>query len=113
VIDKAKIACEKSGQAVPDHFVDVSKMVEIGSQTQRSVDDLALTRYACYLITQNGDPRKDAIASAITYLAVQTAFNNPVNLRQCSAAFEGHCQPIWHGKQTLQCPAQPYVFLKN
>jgi DNA-damage-inducible protein D len=72
VIDKAKTACEKAGQAVSDHFADVSKMVEIGSQTQRPVEDLALTRYACYLIAQNGDPRKDAIAFAMTYFAVQT-----------------------------------------
>jgi len=66
VIDKAKIACENAGQAVADHFADVSKMVGIGSQTQRQVLDLALTRYACYLIAQNGDPRKDAIAFAMT-----------------------------------------------
>jgi len=72
VIDKARIACETAGQDVADHFADVSKMVEIGSQTQRPVDDLALTRYACYLIAQNGDPRKDAIAFAMTYFAVQT-----------------------------------------
>lgn len=72
VIDKAKMACEKAGQAVADHFADASKMVEIGSQTQREVADIALTRYACYLIAQNGDPRKDAIAFAMTYFAVQT-----------------------------------------
>ena len=72
VIDKAKMACEKAGQAVSDHFADVSKMVDIGSQTQRPVDDMALTRYACYLVAQNGDPRKDAIAFAMTYFAVQT-----------------------------------------
>ena len=72
VIDKAKVACEKAGQVVSDHFADVSKMVEIGSQTQRTVDDMALTRYACYLIAQNGDSRKDAIAFAMTYFAVQT-----------------------------------------
>lgn len=72
VIEKAKIACEKAGQVVEDHFADVSKMVEIGSGTQRGVDDLALTRYACYLIAQNGDPRKETIAFAMTYFAVQT-----------------------------------------
>jgi len=72
VIDKAKVACEKAGQPIVDHFADVSKMVKIGSQTQRPVDDLALTRYACYLIAQNGDSRKDAIAFAMTYFAVQT-----------------------------------------
>ncbi|WP_027476160.1 DNA damage-inducible protein D [Curvibacter gracilis] len=72
VIDKAKVACEKAGQAVLDHFVDVNKMVELGSQSQREVEDIALTRYACYLIAQNGDPRKDAVAFAMTYFAVQT-----------------------------------------
>jgi DNA-damage-inducible protein D len=72
VIDKAKLACAKAGQAVTDHFADVSNMVEIGSGTVRAVDDMALTRYACYLIAQNGDPRKDAIAFAMTYFAVQT-----------------------------------------
>jgi DNA-damage-inducible protein D len=72
VIDKAKTACDKAGQAEADHFADVSKMVGIGSHVQRPVDDLALTRYACYLIAQNGDPRKDAIAFAMTYFAVQT-----------------------------------------
>lgn len=72
VIDKAKMACEKAGQVVSDHFADVSKMVDIGSQTQRPVAEMALTRYACYLVAQNGDPRKDAIAFAMTYFAVQT-----------------------------------------
>jgi DNA-damage-inducible protein D len=72
VIDKARLACANAGQAVEDHFAEVSKMVDIGSATQRPVDDLALTRYACYLIAQNGDPRKDAIAFAMTYFAVQT-----------------------------------------
>lgn len=72
VIEKAKIACEKAGQVVSDHFADVGKMVEIGSSTTREINDLALTRYACYLIAQNGDPRKDAIAFAMTYFAVQT-----------------------------------------
>ncbi len=72
VVGKAKTACEVSGQNIPDHFVDVNKMVELGSGSQRQVDDIMLTRYACYLIAQNGDPRKQEIAFAQTYFALQT-----------------------------------------
>lgn len=72
VITKAKVACEVSGYEVLDHFVDATKMVDLGSGSQREVDDLMLTRYACYLIAQNGDPRKPEIAFAQTYFALQT-----------------------------------------
>lgn len=72
VISKAKTACEVSGHEVSDHFVDVNKMVDLGSGSQREVDDIMLTRYACYLIAQNGDPRKQEIAFAQTYFALQT-----------------------------------------
>lgn len=72
VIDKAKDAAVNAGEKLSDHFVDVNKMVQVGSKAKRELDDIALTRYACYLIAQNGDAAKQAIAFAQTYFAVQT-----------------------------------------
>lgn len=72
IVDKAKASCEAAGNRVDDHFRDVTKMVSLGSGSQRAVDDIALTRYACYLIAQNGDPSKEPIAFAQTYFALQT-----------------------------------------
>lgn len=72
VIVKAKTSCEASGNEILDHFVDANKMVKIGSRSEREVEDIMLTRYACYLIAQNGDPRKEQIAFAQNYFAVQT-----------------------------------------
>jgi len=71
-IEKAKIACNNSSQEVVDHFVDVNKKVKIGSAAEREIEDIMLTRYACYLIAQNGDPRKEEIAFAQSYFAIQT-----------------------------------------
>lgn len=72
VIDKAKESCIKVGHEISNHFPDVRKMVSIGSGAEKEIDDILLTRYACYLIAQNGDPRKPEIAFAQTYFAVQT-----------------------------------------
>ena len=72
VIQKAKDACKNAGEQIENHFPDVRKMVEIGSDTERPINDIALTRYACYLIAQNGDSRKEEIAFAQNYFAVQT-----------------------------------------
>ncbi len=72
VINKAKEACKQAGEEISDHFPDIRKMVEIGSKTERELSDIALTRYACYLIAQNGDSKKSEIAFAQNYFAVQT-----------------------------------------
>jgi len=72
VVDKARLACEQSDRPVADHFGDVTKMVSIGSGALRPVPDVQLSRYACYLIVQNGDPSKPVIANGQTYFAMQT-----------------------------------------
>jgi len=71
-IEKAKEACQNSGQAVSDHFVDINKMVKLGSGGRRKIEDYHLSRYACYLLIQNADPSKPIVALGQTYFAVQT-----------------------------------------
>lgn len=72
VIDKAKLACLNSGQNTSDHFVDVNKTIPMPKGAEKDIEDIMLTRYACYLIAQNGDPRKEQIAFAQSYFAIQT-----------------------------------------
>ena len=72
VVNKAKTACENSGHYIEDHFVDITEMVDIGSGGHRKVSDIRLSRYACYLIVQNGDPAKPVVANGQTYFAIQT-----------------------------------------
>ena len=72
VVTKAKEACVSSNINVEDHFTSVGKMVELGSGSTRELEDIALSRYACYLIVQNGDPTKPVIAAGQTYFAIQT-----------------------------------------
>ncbi|MEI8011831.1 MAG: DNA damage-inducible protein D [Candidatus Omnitrophota bacterium] len=72
VIEKSKVACKNSGHSVADHFVDIHEMVLIGSGAERGIQDVSLSRYACYLIVQNADPSKEIVALGQTYFAVQT-----------------------------------------
>ncbi len=72
VIDKAKNACESSGNVVSSEFVDVNKLVDVGANLQRKVQDIVLSKYACYLIAMNGDSQKEMIALAQTYFAIKT-----------------------------------------
>ena len=72
VIENAKISCKKSNNQVNDHFIQVDKMIEIAKKAKRKINDYRLSRYACYLIVQNADPKKEVVALGQTYFAIQT-----------------------------------------
>lgn len=85
VIDRALASCETAGLDPKNHFLGIRKMVALGSGAKREIEDIALTRYACYLIAQNGDPAKEQIAFAQTYFAVQTRRQEIIEKRLAEA----------------------------
>lgn len=85
VIEKAKIACENSGQKIENHFEDILEMVEIGSGAERTLDSVKLSRYACYLIVQNADPSKTIVAQGQTYFAIQTRIAEVQQMKEYQA----------------------------
>lgn len=123
IVDKAKIACESSKNKVLDHFADVSKMVKAGV-SYKEIKDIKLSRYACYLIAQNGDPRKKAIALAQTYFAVKTRqqelMENYDNLTEEQRRLAIRGEMITHNKSLAEaaqnagvCTPKDYAIFQN
>jgi DNA-damage-inducible protein D len=94
VIVKAKTACEGSGSLVTDHFVDVNKTIQMPNSAEKEIPDIMLTRYACYLVAQNGDPKKTEIAFAQTYFAVQTRRAERIEQRLLEVERISGCQKL-------------------
>lgn len=86
LIQRARTACANAKGKIADHFRDVTKMVRLGSGAERTIQDVVLTRYGCYLLAQNGDPRKEAVAFAQTYFAVQARKQELIEIRLLEAA---------------------------
>jgi DNA-damage-inducible protein D len=101
VIEKARTACKNAGFEVADHFLDIRKMVSLGSGAQREIEDIALTRYASYLLAQNGDPSKDQIAFAQTYFAVQTRKQEIIEKRIAEAERITDRRKLTHSEREL------------
>ena len=106
VIKRAKTACKASGSIEKDHFVDVNKMIELPKNATREIDDIMLTRYACYLIVQNGDPSKEVIALGQTYFAVKTRqqelIENYDSLSEDQKRLSIRTQMIEHNKSLVE-----------
>lgn len=111
IIEKAKNACEASGHVVQSEFVDINKLVDVGANLQRSIQDIVLSRYACYLIAMNGDPRKEVIALAQTYFAVKTHKQEQLELqKEDSLRLQIDLHPFsWTDNKKK--PAQPCGFI--
>jgi DNA-damage-inducible protein D len=101
VVDKAITACEKAGYEITDHFAEITKKVILGSGARREIIDIALSRYACYLIAQNGDPSKDQIAFAQTYFAVQTRKQEIIEKRLTEAERINARKKLTHSEKEL------------
>jgi DNA-damage-inducible protein D len=101
VIKKAITSCQTADYNPADHFARISKMVDVGSGAKRQVEDIALTRYACYLIAQNGDPSKDPIAFAQTYFAVQTRKQEVIERRLAEAERVGARKKLTSSEREL------------
>ncbi len=115
VIAKAIISCEASGHPSADHFVETNKMVELGSGASRNLEDFHLSRYACYLVVQNGDPSKPVIAAGQTYFALQTRARNCKMIKYLSLyeRMKSDCSCAMSSKSIINIWLKRPLFLRN